>query len=146
MDLDAQVRAAVYQHFVDHASPPTVTDIAAELLITPTTVREAYQRLFQRRVLVLGPDGEKIIMAPPFSGVATQHRVQVDDHEYFANCSWDSLGIPAALHRPATIRSRCEQSQEPLEIVIGNDGPAPVSCVAHFAVPAARWWENIIFT
>ncbi len=145
-EIDTQIRTAVYQHFVEHAAAPTVTDIAARLLVTPTTVREAYQRLYQRRVLVLGPDGDKIVMAPPFSGVPTQHRVHIDDRKYFANCSWDSLGIPAAMHQPATVRSRCEQSGEPLEIRIGPEGPEPIACVAHFAVPAANWWEDIIFT
>ena len=46
-------------------------------------------------------------MAPPFSGVPTQHVVIVDETKYFANCAWDSFGIPAALHRPGRVHFRC---------------------------------------
>jgi hypothetical protein len=31
-----------------------------------------------------------------------------------------------------------------LEVREGN--PAPQDCAIHFAVPAARWWEDIIYT
>lgn len=146
MDFDAEVREAVYDHIVRTASAPTVTDVAARLLTPPTMVREAYQRLYERRVLVLGADGETIIMAPPFSGVPTQHRVRVGDREYFANCSWDSFGIAAALHQDAVVTSRCEQTRTPLELHITETGPDAAGWVAHFAVPAARWWEDIVFT
>jgi hypothetical protein len=37
--------------------------------------REAYARLRAQRVLALESDGESIRMAPPFSGVPTQHVV-----------------------------------------------------------------------
>ena len=109
-------------------------------------VRSGYRRLFDKRVLVLEPDGETIRMAPPFSGVETQHRVRADGREYFANCAWDALGILAALHRPGEVLSRCEQSREPLHLTVSADGPAPEPCVIHFAVPAASWWRDIVYT
>src|SRR5947199_2116614 len=74
--------------------------------LDPGTAR----RLRAQRVLVLEPDGVSIRMAPPFSGVSNQHVVIVDETKYFANCAWDSFGIPAALHRPGRVHSRCEQS------------------------------------
>ena len=85
-------------------------------------------------------------MAPPFSGVPTQHRVKSGGIEYFANCAWDSLGIVAALRRPADIASRCEQSLEPLALHVGPDGPPPSPWLFHTPVPAARWWQDIVFT
>jgi Alkylmercury lyase len=144
--LDGRVRAAIYQHIVETTAAPTVAQIGQRLGLDAATIRSSYQRLFARRVLALGSDGESIVMAPPFSGVVTQHRVTVGDREYFANCAWDALGIPAALHSAATIHSRCEQTLQPLTIRVANDGPDPVGCVAHFAVPAARWWDDIGFT
>jgi len=95
---------------------------------------------------VLEEDGESIRMAPPWSGIPTQHRVLSGGVSHYANCAWDALGIPAALHAPATVDSRCEQSLEPLRIEVTPAGPAPVPCIVHFAVPAARWWENIVDT
>ena len=95
---------------------------------------------------MLEADGESIRMAPPFSGVPTQHVVAADGVSYFANCAWDALGIPAALHKPATVRSRCEQSLEPLELEVSSGGPERSDWLFHCVVPAARWWDDIVFT
>jgi len=136
----------VYATVVETTRPPNVSTLAARLGVSGEDVRGAYGRLAARRVLVVASDGETILMAPPFSGVRTQHRVHVGARAYHANCSWDALGIAAALQADAEVRSRCEQSGEPLRIPIGPSGPATVDCVAHFAVPAARWWDDIVYT
>ena len=98
------------------------------------------------RLLLLEPDGVTIRMAPPFSGVPTQHQVTVDGIHYYANCAWDALGIPAALHRPGLVHSRCEQSLEPLHLEVGVNGPEPSSWLFHCLVPAAKWWDDLVFT
>ena len=85
-------------------------------------------------------------MAPPFSGVPTQHVVTADGVSYFANCAWDALGIPAALGKRATVHSRCEQSLEPLRLEISATGPESSEWLFHCAVPAAHWWDGIVFT
>jgi hypothetical protein len=145
VDFDSQVRAAIYGWFVEETRAPAVADLAGRLGEDPDAIREAYGRLFRKRVLFLEPDGETIRMAPPFSGVATQHRVRVGDREYFPNCSWDSLGIPAALHASGEVFSRCEQTLEPIRLRVGREGPEPEAVVAHFAVPAAKWWADLVY-
>lgn len=145
-DFDSRVRAAIYCWFVERTEAPGVGDLAAVLGEPPDEIREAYRRLFRKRVLFLEPDGETIRMAPPFSAVSTQHQVRVGDRTYFANCSWDALGIPAAMHAPAEVFSRCEQTLEPIHLRVGVEGPAPEQVVAHFAVPAAKWWADLVYT
>ena len=144
--FDSRVRAAIYGWFVERTEAPAAGDLAPVLSETPEAIRDAYGRLFRKRVLFLEPDGETIRMAPPFSAVSTQHRVRVGDRTYFANCSWDSLGIPAALHEAAEVFSRCEQTLEPIHLRVGVEGPAPAQVVAHFAVPAAKWWADLVYT
>jgi hypothetical protein len=146
MDFDTELKVAIYHHVVETTLPPTVGEMARATGRSAGEVRDAFGRLFAQRVLVLEGDGETIRMAPPFSGVETQHRVRVGDREYFANCAWDALGIVAALARPGEVWSRCEQSREPLHLSVGADGPAPEPCVIHFAVPAAAWWKDIVYT
>ena len=146
IDADLQVRHAIYQHFVATGEAPTAAGLAATLGLESKDVAASFRRLFERRLLVLGPDHEKILMAPPFSGVPTQHRVRVGGREYFANCAWDALGVVAALQQDGLVQSRCEQSHEALEIPVHAAGPDPVSCVVHFAVPASLWWRDIVFT
>jgi hypothetical protein len=106
----------------------------------------SYRRLQDKRLLVVESDGETIRMAPPFSAVPTQHRVHVGPREYYANCGWDALGIPAALHQAGTVHSRCEQTHEPLRLDIGLEGPEASTWGFHSLVPAARWWDDLVFT
>ena len=146
MDFDTEVKLALYRRIAATAETPTVADVADDVRRSPAEVREAYRRLYRNRVLVLEPDGETIRMAPPFSGVATQHRVRAGGKEYFANCAWDALGVLAALHATGEVLSRCEQTLEPLQFRVGEAGPEPEPCVIHFAVPAALWWKDIVFT
>jgi len=147
VDFDTEVKTAIYRRVAEATKVPSAAELAGALGVVPDEVRAAYRRLFARRVLFLEPDGETIRMAPPFSGVPTQHRVSVGDRTYFANCSWDSLGIPAALHAEADVFSRCEQTLEPIHLRIRRDGPEdPNPVVAHFAVPAAKWWADLVYT
>lgn len=146
MDFDTQVKLAIYEHIAAATTPPGLAEVAARVGADEATVHDAYRRLFANRVLVIEPDGVSIRMAPPFSGVPTQHRARVGGKDYFANCAWDALGIPAALHAPGEVFSRCEQTLAPLHLDVGSDGPAPEPCTIHFAVPAARWWKDIVFT
>ena len=146
MELDTRVVTAIYTGVAESGRMPSIGEVAGAVDATADEVKGAYGRLYQRRLLVLEPDGVSIRMAPPFSGVPTQHRVRAGETEYFANCAWDALGILAALHRSGQVVSRCEQTHEPLSIRVDERGPEPVPCVIHFAVPAALWWRDIVFT
>lgn len=146
MDFDLQVKLAIYRHIAETTQAPNVPDLAAAVGASAEDVRESYQRLYRNRLLVLEPDGESIRMAPPFSGIETQHQVRVEGKTYFANCAWDALGVVAALRRHGEVLSRCEQTFEPIQFQVGEDGPAPEPCVIHFAVPAALWWKDIVYT
>jgi hypothetical protein len=146
MDFATQVKLAVYRHFAETGRRPTPRDVGERVDAAVESVLNSYRTLRAQRVLVLEADGATIQMAPPFSGVPTQHVVEVGVLEYYANCAWDALGIPAALHEPGIVHSRCEQSGEPLHLPVGLDGPAPSTWLFHCLVPAAKWWEDIVFT
>ncbi len=146
MSLDTTTKLAIYRHFAETGQRPSLEVVAERVGADVSSVREAYLRLRAQRVLVLEADGTSIRMAPPFSGVPTPHVVIVDETKYFANCAWDSFGIPAALHRLGRVHSRCEQSAEPLNLEIGLEGPPPSSWFFHCLVPAAKWWADIVFT
>ena len=146
MSRDTPVKLAIYEHFAETGRRPSPGDVARSLGVRTQTVLEAYPRLREQRVLVLEADGASIRMAPPFSGVPTPHLVEADGVRYFANCAWDALGIPAALGRTATVRSRCALSGEPLDLEVGMAGPGPSDWLFHSLVPAAQWWEDIVYT
>jgi hypothetical protein len=146
LEFDVVVKVETYRRTAETGHPPVAGEVAQRLGVASDEVREAFARLAARRLLVLEPDGATIRMAPPFSGVPTQHRVRVEGLEYFANCAWDALAIPAALHREGKVESRCEQSGAPLRLCVGLDGPEPSDWLFHCEVPAARWWQDIVYT
>lgn len=146
MDFNAQVKLAVYRHFAESGRAPAVEALAGSLGVTAREIKQSFVELRAVRVLYLEPDGVTIRMAPPFSGIPTQHTVRAGGIEYFANCAWDVLGIPAALHKEAAIRSVCGQTGEPLALEVGLAGPGPSAWVFHSLVRAAAWWKDIVFT
>jgi hypothetical protein len=146
MDFDTQIKLAIYNHFVETGRRPSLAEVAERTGSPVDSVLDAYPRLRARKVLALEADGSSIRMAPPFSGVPTQHVVSVEGKQYYANCAWDALGVPAALHRPAVVHSRCEGSGEPLHLEVGLEGPQPSDWLFHCLVPAANWWDDIVFT
>lgn len=146
MAHDTEVKLAIYGHFAETGCRPSPEQVAERLGSDPAAVTEAYHRLRAVRLLVLEEDGTSIRMAPPFSGIPSQHVVEAGGTHYFANCAWDALGIPAVLQKSAVVRSRCEQSAEPLELAVNLDGPEPSDWLFHCLVPAARWWADIVFT
>jgi hypothetical protein len=146
MDIDTQVKLAVYRHFAETGLKPTPEETAQRAGLHLAEVLESYPRLRAQRVLLLEPDGQTIRMAPPFSGVPTQHVVSIGDRQYYANCAWDALGVLAALHQPGVVHSRCEASGEELHLKVGLDGPETSSWLFHSLVPAAKWWDDIVFT
>ncbi len=146
VDFDVQVKMAVYRHFAETGSRPSVEEVSERVSSHVRNVLGAYRRLRAQRLLVLEADESSIRMAAPFSGIPTQHVVEANGIKYFANCAWDALGIPAALHEPGTVHSRCEQSGEPLHLDVGLQGPEPSDWLFHCVVPAAKWWDDIVFT
>jgi hypothetical protein len=143
-ELDRNVRLAVYRAFVEDGRPPTPVELAVTLGTDVPDVEAALRRLADAHALVLAPGSPYVWMAAPFSAIPTPFDVEVGDRRYFANCIWDALGIPACLHEDAAIRTACPDCAEPLRLDI-HDGSleAPSGVLLHFAVPAARWWENI---
>ncbi len=147
MDLDITVKLNIYETIAQTTHAPTTHDVARALSIPLAEVEAAFDRLHKKRLLVPEPgDPSRIRMAPPFSGIETPFRVKVRDKLYFANCAWDALGIPAALHQDAIVDASDGHSGEPIALEIKDGQPIPQRCVIHFAVPAARWWEDIIYT
>ncbi len=145
--LDLAVRTAVYDHFAQRAGRPAIAEVAATVGSAAEEVEAAYRRLAARRMLVLEKDGRSIRMASPFSGVPTQHVAEAGGRRHFSNCAWDVLGVLAALGEPGIAHSRCEQSGEVLRLeVTPGDGPEPCDWLFHCSVPAAHWWDDIVFT
>ena len=85
-------------------------------------------------------------MAPPFSAVPTAFRVETPRGAYWGNCIWDGLGIVGMLGGEGTVQTRCADCDEPMALRVEAGELVDGDGLAHFAVPAARWWDDIGFT
>ena len=146
-ELDLRIRNHLYASFVSTGNTRTPSQAAADLDLSESEVEEAYRRLHDAHALVLHAGTTRIRMLNPFSAVATPHHVEADGRSWFANCAWDALGIPAALHTDGAIRSACADCGDPLEVEVRDgDLVRGADLLVHFVVPARRWWADIAFT
>lgn len=144
--FDLALRTAVYRHFAATGGSPTLEAMRHAVGGTSEQVSDGYRRLYAKRMLVPAGDLQSIRMAPPFSGVPTQHRATVNGTEYYANCAWDAFGVVAALGGTGGVLSRCEQTLDPLVLRLTPEGPPASAWRFHCVVPAAKWWNDIVFT
>ena len=146
-DLDTTVKLAVYRITAESGAVPMSADIALATNIAEDDVRAAFARLHAKRLLVPEPGNpSRIRMAPPFSGIPTAFPVEALGKRYYANCVWDAFGVAAALHADVIIPTSDGFSGEPLTLEVKSGAPIGQPSVAHFAVPAAHWWDDIVFT
>ncbi len=145
-DLDWTVRAFVYATIVERGRPPAVDEMAAGLGIGVAEARAAYRRLDRRHALFLDPGTDAIRMAHPFSGVPTPFRVHANGRAYWANCAWDALGIPAALHADATIDAVLAEDGAPVRLAVEGGQVRGRGEVVHVLRPFRAWYDDLIET
>ena len=141
-----EIRAFVYRHFAETTHPPHEDETAAHFALTHEQAVSAYEELHQRHAFFLKPATYDILMANPFSGVETPFKVHANDKTYFANCAWDSLGIPAALHVTAEVEAICAQSGEPIRLRVTDQQVQNSDGRVHFLLPFKNWYNDLTFT
>jgi hypothetical protein len=105
-----------------------------------------WRRLHDAHALVLNATATELRMANPFSAVPTAYRVEAAGRWWYANCAWDALGVCAALGVDGRVEASCPDCGEPIALGVREQRPDDESLVFHCLVPAARWWEDIVFT
>jgi hypothetical protein len=142
-----EVRLAVYGHFVVRQRAPSVEEVSKRTGRPDAEVSSAFRELAEAHVLVLRPGTDEVRMAMPFSAVPTGFTVRVGERSWWANCAWDALGVLAALDADGEVVADDPSGGEDLRVRVEDRKlDPPAEGVVHFAVPAARWWEDIGFT
>lgn len=131
------VRLAVYRAFAETGRPP------APGSLDPGVLRE----LHDQRHVVLGPDGE-IVMAHPFTAVPLGFSVMGRETLWWGGCAWDSFAMPHLLpdEPDVLVATRCPGCDAALAWVVRREAPPEGEEVAHFLVPAARIWDDVVHT
>lgn len=143
---DLDLRAATYSLFVERGRAPRAAEVAESLAVDGSEVVAGWRRLHDAHAIVLNPATDEIRMANPFSAVPTAYRVHADGRWWYANCAWDAFGICAALHVDGRIETSCPDCGEPIAVEVREQQPDDDGLLFHCLVPAARWWDDIVFT
>ncbi len=141
-----QIRHFVYQHFADTTMPPSVDDTAAHFNISLEEATEYYKELHNRHAFFLDLETLTVRMANPFSGIPTDFKVHANGKTYFANCAWDMLGIPAALHTDAVIEAKFTESNDLVKLEVKNGKVTNPDLLIHFPLAFSRWYDDLVFT
>ena len=144
-DQDVKVRASVYDVTMATGLPPTVDELTQQLAMPATAVIQSLERLATARALVLQRESREVLMANPFSAVPTPFAVHAKGRFYYGNCIWDALGIPAMLQADARIESSCGCCSEAMRLSVEAGELQQAAGIVHFAIPAHRWWQDIVY-
>jgi alkylmercury lyase-like protein len=96
----------VLRAFAEHGQPP-VDGLFAVASSLGLDLEQTLARLAEEDLVHRDPRDGELVVAYPFSGTPTAHRVELDGgKEVYAMCAVDALGIPFMLGQPGEIRSR----------------------------------------
>jgi hypothetical protein len=143
-----ELRFLVYRHFVEAGSAPSRTTLAG-IVGDIGSVDALLRELHDRHMLVLDDRPHRrgeIRMALPFATEPTNFRVTTAGGAWWANCAWDSLAMLAALHSDGRIESTWSDTGEPAEFAVTGGQLGTSDGYISFALPASRWWDDIVFT
>lgn len=148
--LPQRVRLFIFEHFREHGVPPVVERLMTEFTLTRDDATGVLGELESARHIALVNGTARILMAFPYSAIATPFQVRADGRSYFANCAWDAVAFHAMLNdADVTIDSACHHCAAPIHIEM-RGGVAtvvePPGAVVYLALKPTQWWENIVTT
>jgi len=138
-------RNAVIRHLVQTGRMPSHSQLAGDLSLSEAATRSVLRQMHDVHAVLLGGQ-DQIRMLWPFSDLPTPFQVTVGDRSYWANCAWDSLGIPAALHTDAVIRAAFADSPGEALITVKDGKVSPGHYLVHFPHPVRRWYDDLVYT
>jgi Alkylmercury lyase len=146
MELEA-IRLQVYGNFAARGQPGTVDQLAGQLGSTPTDLEDALRQLERQWHLVLDASGE-VVFAHPFASIPLGFSVMGSETLWWGGCAWDSFAMPHLLahETDVLVATRCPSCDAALAWVVDDRSPPTGDEVAHFLVPAAHIWDDVVRT
>ncbi|MET1042847.1 MAG: organomercurial lyase [Microbacteriaceae bacterium] len=145
MNRTEDVRLAIYRTFARTGREPDVAELADRFDLTEDEVREQYRALAADRHLALDDAGD-IVLAHPFSTRNLGFTVASDETLWWGGCAWDSFAVPHLVPEasPSLVATTCPACGAPHAFVVHKDEPPRGTQVAHFLVPAAQIWDDVV--
>jgi hypothetical protein len=140
------IRVAVYGALATTGRLPG-SGVLADLAGGSDRANEAIALLAERRAWALGTEGE-IVLAHPFATRSFGYSVMSDRTLWWGGCCWDAFAIPHLVPGcdSVIVAGSCPACQRALTWRVATTGPPTGPERAHFLVPTARMWEDVIHT
>ena len=141
------LRVEVYRSLATTGRAPDLDHLARELTTTTFEVTEGLHTLAHARHLVLD-SRDHIVMAHPFATIPLGFSVMGDSTLWWGGCAWDAFAIPHVIpgRQPVLVATRCPGCGTALAWNVTTDTAPVGDQVAHFLVPAAHIWDDVVHT
>jgi hypothetical protein len=141
------LRLAVYQAFARSGRAPEPRELAERLGVSVADIDRGLAELARHRDLALDEHG-RITMAHPFSAVPLGFSVMGRRTLWWGGCAWDSFALPHLLpdEDEVLVATTCPACERAHAWRVGTDAPPPGDQLAHFLIPAARMWDDVVHT
>ncbi len=146
MDDDA-LRLAVYSTLAATGRTPDRDTLASELGVDAAHVDAGMERLAAARHVVLDSAGG-VVLAHPFATSPLGFAVMGERTLWWGGCAWDSFAIPHLVPDvpDVLVGTRCPGCDAALAWVVDRSAPPVGDEVAHFLVPMAQVWDDVVLT
>ncbi len=148
-ELVLRVRLFIFEHFLEHGTPPVAEQLMQRFSLSRDATLDLLRELESARHIALVQGTGRILMAFPFSAIATPFRVTTRGRTYFANCAWDAIAFHTMLGDPVRVDSFCHHCAASIEIELAAghatqvDPPDALVCLA---LRPTEWWDDIVTT
>src|SRR5437899_10690132 len=91
--LQKTVRKYVYDYFLEKERAPVIEEIMEKFHLDRMTAHQVFLAIEQAHNLSLVPGTQRILMAHPFSAIASPFKVTIGSKTYYSNCVWYSVAF-----------------------------------------------------
>jgi Alkylmercury lyase len=148
-DLAARIRKHIFDRFLETTTAPVVEELMTAFSVSRDAVIGVLHELEEARHIALLKGSARILMAFPFSAIATPFRVTVNGRRYFANCAWDAVAFHAMLGAEVRVDSFCHHCGVPIRVEMSGGRAAliePAETLVYLALKPTEWWDDIVTT
>ena len=142
---DEDLRLAVYRALASTGTVPAPTELAGHLGTDEAAVRQAMHRLAAARHVVVDDD-DRPVLAHPFATRSFGFSVMGERTLWWGGCAWDSFAVPHLVEAEPSVlvATRCPACDAALSWVVDRNAPPRGEEVAHFLVPMAQVWDDVV--
>ncbi len=156
MELE-DLRLAVYGSFASDGRAPNLAMLAEQLHTNEAEIKSGLEMLAHNRHIVLSHDTNSnsesnsdhvIAMAHPFAAIPLGFAVMGATTLWWGGCAWDSFALPQLVNEsePMLVATTCPACNAPHAWNVGREHPPAGHQVAHFLVPVAHMWDDVVHT